>query len=127
VTLFQYAAATTGGSTLSCALLIASGLVRPHLRLALIAGAGLATLNTIGSFALVVWSARRSAGAFLAALLGGMVVRMGAMLAALVVAVLYLGLPGAPLAVALLSYFVLFLILELAVLQRTARRPAEGR
>ena len=55
---------------------------------------------------------------FLRAVLGGMLARMAALLAAVVAAVLFLGVPKLPLAVSLLSYFVLFLVFELAVLHR---------
>jgi len=65
-----------------------------------------------------VWADRRSTNVFLGAVLGGMVGRMGLMLAAVVVAVLLLGLPKVPLAVSLLAYFVVFLVLELALIQR---------
>jgi hypothetical protein len=44
--------------------------------------------------------------------------RMGLMLAAVVAGVLLLGLPKLPLAASLLSYFVLFLVMELSVLHR---------
>ncbi len=81
-------------------------------------GAGLALANTLVAHSLVLWSSRRSTNAFLGAVLGGMVGRMAAMLAAMVAAVLELGLPKVPLAVSLLSYFVLFLIMELSILHR---------
>ena len=49
------------------------------------------------------------------------------MLGAVVAAVLYLGLPKEPLAISLLSYFVLFLIFELRVLHKHTGPPAEAR
>jgi len=81
-------------------------------------GAALAVANTVTAHALVLWSSRRSTNAFLGAVLGGMVGRMALMLAAMVAAVLWLGLPKLPLAVSLLSYFVLFLAMELTILHR---------
>jgi hypothetical protein len=81
-------------------------------------GAALAVANTVTAHALVLWSSRRSTNAFLGAVLGGMVGRMALMLAAMVAAVLWLGLPKLPLAVSLLSYFVLFLAIELTILHR---------
>ena len=87
-------------------------------RTAALAGAALAAVNTLAAYGLVLWAAGRSTNAFLGAVLGGMVGRMGVMLAAVVAAVLVLGLPKVPLAVALLAYFVLFLVFELTVLQR---------
>jgi hypothetical protein len=93
-------------------------------RAAVGAGAALAALNTLAAYALVLWAAGRSTNAFLGAVLGGMVGRMGVMLGAVVAGVLLLGLPKVPLAVSLLAYFVVFLVFELAVLQR---RTSEAR
>lgn len=90
-------------------------------------GAALATLNTLAAHALVTWSVGRSTKAFLGAVLGGMVGRFALMLAAVVVGIVGLGLPRLPLAFALLAYFALFLVVELAVQQRGVRRPAEVR
>jgi hypothetical protein len=88
-------------------------------------GAGLAVVNTLAAHALVLWSSRRSTNAFLGAVLGGMVGRMALMLAAVVAGVLLLGLPKLPLAASLLSYFVLFLFMELSILhRRTSKSPA---
>ena len=81
-------------------------------------GTGLALANTIAAHALVRWSSRRSAKAFLGAVLGGMVGRMAVMLAAVVAAILRLGLPRVPLVAALLFYFVVFLVMEMAILHR---------
>lgn len=91
-------------------------------------GAGLAVVNTVAAHALVLWSSRRSTNAFLGAVLGGMVGRMAVMLAAVVSGVLLLGLPKLPLAASLLSYFVLFLLMELSILHRhTSTAPAGAR
>jgi len=87
-------------------------------RWAAVFGTALALANTIAAHALVRWSSRRSTKAFLGAVLGGMVGRMALMLAAVVVAVLPLGLPSLPLVASLLSYFVVFLAMEIAILHR---------
>jgi hypothetical protein len=55
-----------------------------------------------------------------------MVGRMAVMLAAVVLAVLRLGLPSVPLAVSLLSYFVAFLVMEIAILHRQAGATLAG-
>jgi len=86
-------------------------------------GLALALANTLVAHGLVLWSSRRSTNAFLGAVLGGMVGRMGLMLAAVVAGVLLLGLPKVPLAASLLSYFVLFLIMELSILHRLTSGP----
>ncbi len=82
-------------------------------------GAALALANTLVAHGLVRWSSRRSTNAFLGAVLGGMGGRMGLMLAAVVAGRLLLGLPSLPLAASLLSYFVVFLIMELTILHRS--------
>jgi branched-subunit amino acid ABC-type transport system permease component len=98
--------------------------LEPRARWAACVGTALASLNTLAAYALVVWSQRRSTTVFLGAVLGGMVGRMGLMLAAVAAGVLRLGLPKVPLAVSLLAYFVLFLILELTLLhRRTSPQP----
>jgi hypothetical protein len=84
-------------------------------------GGALAAVNTLAAYGLVRWAQGRSTNAFMGAVLGGMVGRMGLMLAAVVAAVLLLGVPKVPLAVSLLSYFVFFLVFEIGVLQR--QRP----
>jgi hypothetical protein len=98
--------------------------LEPPGRAAAVAGAALAVANTVAAYGLVRWSAGRSTNAFMGAVLGGMVGRMGVMLAAVAAAVALLGLPKAPLAVSLLSYFVLFLVFELRVLHRARPEPA---
>ncbi len=94
--------------------------LEPRARGAAFLGGALAALNAITAYFLVLWSASRPTGAFLQAILGGMVGRMALMLAAVVLAVLGLGLPSVPLTVSLLAFFVLFLVLELAVLHKQA-------
>jgi hypothetical protein len=94
--------------------------LEPRARWAALLGGALAALNAITAYFLVLWSASRPTGAFLRAILGGMVGRMALMLAAVVGAVLGLGLPSVPLTVSLLACFVPFLVLELTVLHKRA-------
>lgn len=111
-------------ATLTLAWPLALARLEASARWAVLTGIGIALANTIAAHALVAWgSARRSTSAFLGAVLGGMVGRMLAMLVAVAVAVLLFGLPKLPLAVSLLAYFVVFLILELAVLNRHPGTP----
>jgi hypothetical protein len=98
-----------------------------HSRTAVMAGAALAAANTLAAYGLVLWAAGRSTTAFLGVVLGGMVGRMGVMLAAVVAGVLALGLPKVPLALSLLAYFVPFLVFELTVLQRRTRGAEASR
>lgn len=87
-------------------------------RAAVVLGAVLALLNTTAAHALTLSAAGRPTRAFLRLVLGGMTVRMALMLAALLAATLLLGLPRLPLAFSLLSYFVVFLAMELVILHR---------
>ena len=96
-------------------------------RWAALAGGVLAVVNTLAAYGLVLWSAGRSTNAFMGAVLGGMVGRMGLMLLAVVAGVLALGLPKVPLAISLLSYFVLFLGVELAILHKRVPAGAPSR
>ncbi len=114
----------------AAATLAAVGLLVPaetKARAAILFGALLAVLNTLVAHALVSWSQRRSTPAFFGAVLGGMVGRMAVLLAAVIVGVLLLGLPRLPLVVSLLSYYTLFLVMELTVQHRRAQHPAETR
>lgn len=87
-------------------------------------GASLAGLNTIVAYGLVLWSHSRSTKAFMGAVLGGMLGRMAFLLGAVVAGVGVLDLERIPLVAALLGYFVLFLVVELAVLHRPTTSEA---
>jgi hypothetical protein len=129
VSLARYALivlAIVGGSQLLLVPAL-SGVLDSAALAAMLFGGALAALNTLLAFGIVGWSEKRSTNAFLGAVLGGMVGRMGLMLAAVVAAVLFLGLPKVPLAVSLLSYFVLLLVIELSVLQKKTTARAHPR
>lgn len=115
-----------GGSLLLLVPALAGVLDRAG-RLALLLGGALAAANTLLAFFLVSWSEKRSTTAFLGAVLGGMLGRMALLLLAVVAGVVGLGLPKIPLALSLLSYFVLFLVLELMVLHKKTTRTAASR
>lgn len=90
----------------------------PSGRWAALLGGGIATLNTLAAYALVVWAAGRSHTAFFRAILGGMLARMAAMLGVVVAAVAWLGVPRLPLTLSLLAYFVVFLAFEMTAVHR---------
>jgi hypothetical protein len=118
VTLGRYTLLVSGivGSSLPPAMWLAG--VGPDGRRAMGFGGGVALVNAVAAHALVEWAVRRSPQVFLATVLFGMVGRMAAMLGLVVAGILALGLPRLPLAFTLLAYFVLFLVFEIAVLQR---------
>lgn len=106
------------GAGLALAWLLGLRNLEPKARWAAAFGAALAAVNTVAAYGLVLWSTGRSTTTFLSAVLGGMVGRMGLMLLAVIVGVLALDLPKVPLALSLLSFFVLFLVMELTVLHK---------
>jgi hypothetical protein len=95
-------------------------------RLAMAAGALIASVNAVAAYGLAASSLHRSSSFFLGAILGGMVGRMALMLAAAVLVIVWAGLPRTPFVISLLAYFSLFLVAELAVLHRmtTSRRTS---
>jgi branched-subunit amino acid ABC-type transport system permease component len=116
VTLARYAALVLGA--VAASLCAAWPALAPEARPAVLAGAVLAAANTVCAYFLAQWSAGRSHHAFFVAVVGGMTARMAVLLGAVVAGVLVAGLPRVPYAVSLLAYFVVFLVLELAVLSR---------
>jgi len=122
VTLARYVAVVLGavGASLAAAWPALSAEARP----AVLTGALLAALNTVCAYFLALWSAGRSNNAFFVAVLGGMLARMTVLLAAVLVGALVFGLPKLPFTFSLLAYFVVFLVLELAVVSR--RPTGEG-
>jgi hypothetical protein len=91
---------------------------------AVVVGAAIALTNSVAAYGLVSWSAERSTAWFFRAILGGMLARMTFMLAAVVVGILFLGLPRLPLVFSLLAYFVALLVFELGVIARRVSQPA---
>ena len=88
----------------------------------------LAAGNAVSAYFLATWaSAMRSNAVFMQAVLGGMLGRMVLMLAAVVLALVVFDLPKVPLIASLLTHFVLFLILEVAVLSRRVPTPSDAR
>jgi len=114
-------------TSLAIVLPVIGGSLDANARQAAILGAALATLNALLAYALVLWSERRSTNVFMGAVLGGMVGRMVLLLAAVAGSVVYLDFPKVPLAVSLLSYFVPFLVLELAVVHKRTSAAVSAR
>jgi hypothetical protein len=116
VTFARYLAVVLGA--VGASLCAAWPALAPEARPAVLAGALLAAANTTLAYFLALWSAGRSNNTFFVAVLGGMLARMTVLLGAVLVGVLVVGLPKLPLIFSLLTYFVAFLVLELAVLSR---------
>jgi hypothetical protein len=116
----QVVAALTGGSL--ALLWPLSGALGPGGWTAAAWGAALALLNALAAYALVRWSDGRPTVTFFRAILGGTLLRMTAMLAAVVIGLRVAGLSMMPFVVSLLGFFVAFLALETTVLSRRPRR-----
>lgn len=86
-------------------------------------GAALAALNALAAYRVVLWTRDKATLAFFRAILGGMIARMAVLLAAVAVALRAAALPAAPFLISLLGHFVVFLVLETAVV---SRMPASG-
>jgi ABC-type glycerol-3-phosphate transport system permease component len=92
---------------------------------AALCGALVAAANALAAYALVVYSRRRSTLVFMRAILGGMTLRLGAMLVAIFVAVRVFELAQVPLVLSLLTHFTLFLGLELLAAHRASTAGLE--
>ena len=124
MTLTRYATFVTGSVAVPLSVLAVTwGPEDPHAMRSVAFGAGVAAVNAIVAYATVLWSRHRSTNVFMGAVLGGTLGRMAAMLAAVALGLGLLDLRRVPLVVALLSYFVLFLVFEMKLL---SRRPADA-
>ena len=125
MSLRRYSLIVTSAVALSMAALRPA--LAPDAWRAALVGALLAAANAVAAYALVAWSAGRSNTAFFRAVLGGTLGRMAVVLAAVVAAVVGLGLPRLPLVASLLGCFVAFLALELVVVHRRSGERLEAR
>jgi hypothetical protein len=87
----------------------------PTVRLSVFLGGLLAMFNALAAFYLITWSAARSTQTFMKAVLGGMLVRMALLLAAVTFAAMHL--PALPLLASLMGLFAIYLVLELMAVQ----------
>jgi hypothetical protein len=124
VNFWRYSVLVFGFSAATLLVLFLTNVVATRDRSAFLFGNGIATINAILAYALVVLSSRRSAKALMICVLGGMLGRMTLMLAAVFLAATWLALAAVPLVLSLLGYFILFLAFELAVLHKRASERA---
>jgi len=101
--------------------------LEPGARRAAALGGALAAANSVAAYWTALWAVGRSNVAFMRAVLGGMGARMAVLLGAVVAAILWLELPRVPLALALVGYFIVFLVLELSVLHLSHSARTEAR
>jgi len=90
-------------------------------------GAVLAGANALAAYGLVLWSRSRSHKDFMRAILGGMLGRMGTILAAVVFAIRWLAMPQLALVLSLLGHFMIFLALEMFAVQNSSSKVQASR
>ena len=83
-------------------------------------GALLSTVNVLAGYLTIEYSFEKSYTTFLKTVLGGMGVRMALMLGALLISIKVIELNAAALTVSLLSFYVIFLAMEIFFLQKKA-------
>ncbi|MGA7159888.1 MAG: hypothetical protein WBZ48_02730 [Bacteroidota bacterium] len=93
---------------------------------ACIAGVIISLANVLAGYAAIEYSINKSYTIFLKAVLGGMGVRMVAMLGALLILIMMFHFQAVPLIVSLMGYYILFLILEVFFMQKKMNKKAEG-
>lgn len=122
LSLSRYTLLVTGVAAISFLIAWALGLRRLDTagRWAALYGGALAVLNAVSAYFLVVWSDRRPTTVFLRAVLWGTLGRMAALLLGAAAGILALGLPRVPLVVSLLSYFLIFLVMQTTIFHRRA-------
>ncbi len=92
---------------------------------AVLTGTIMSTANVLLGYAAIRYSAGRSYTTFMKVVLGGMGLRMAAMLAGLFLCIKVAGMPVVPLAASLLSFYAVFLLLEIIYIhtQFTSKAP----
>ena len=93
---------------------------------ACIAGVAISVANVLAGYAAIEYSIDKSYTVFLKAVLGGMGLRMLAMLGALLMLIEVFHFHAAPLVFSLMGFYVLFLILEVMFMQKKLGKKAEG-
>ena len=93
---------------------------------ACIAGAVVSVANVLAGYAAIEYSIDKSYTVFLKAVLGGMGIRMLAMLGAMLLLIEVFHVLAVPLVVSLMGFYVLFLILEVMFMQKKLGKKSEG-
>lgn len=94
--------------------------------IAFLAGAVLSTLNVVAGFLAIEYALDKSYTTFLKAVLGGMGIRMALMLGILVLLIKLVGLHTVSLVISVLSYYVVYLFLEIFYIQKRLSHKNPG-
>ena len=98
----------------------------PDVIKSVIAGAFLSTVNVLLGYLAIEYSFGKSYSTFLKTVLGGMGVRMALLLAALVALIRVFGFHAVGLTVSMLTFYVIYLILEVLFIQRKMIAKNQG-
>jgi hypothetical protein len=89
----------------------------PGVAVAAAAGAAMSTLNALLGYAAIEYAFGKSYTTFLKVVIGGMGVRMLAMLGIMLVLILAFRLPALPLTLSMLGFYMVYLVLEILFIQ----------
>lgn len=123
---FPTRVAITFGVGLVIALIVISLLGERDLVLPVVVGAVLSTANVLAGFFAFEYSLERSYTTMLKAVLGGMGIRLVFMLGILVLLIKVVGLHPVALVVSLLSYYVVYLVLEVLYIQERVSHKSQS-
>ena len=93
---------------------------------AYIAGVTISLANVLAGYAAIEYAIDKSYTTFLKAVLGGMGVRMLAMLGVLLILIKIFQYQAVPLVVSLMGFYILFLVLEIMFMQKEMSKKAKG-
>jgi hypothetical protein len=94
--------------------------------IAVATGMGLATINALAGYRALLYAQGKSYTTFLKVVLGGTGIRIAVLLGALVLLIKVAGMHPVALTVSLLSFYVIFLLLEILCIQRNVLPPNQG-
>lgn len=91
-----------------------------HIVVAFMTGAVLSTVNVLAGFWAIEYSFDKSFNTLLAAVLGGMGIRIALMLGSLVLLIKFFGFHTIALVISTLSFYLVYLVLEVLYIQKKA-------
>jgi hypothetical protein len=113
---FQVLLTLLAGLAIAVALIAITG--TREMMIAVFVGAALSTLNVLAGFLAIEYTHGKSPQVFLGVVLGGMGVRMALTLGLLIVLIKAAGIHANALVVSVLSFYIVFLALELMYIQK---------
>lgn len=115
---FPVQVAITFAAGLAIAAVPLAMLGSAHIVVAFIAGTVLSTVNVLAGFWAIQYSFDKSFNTLLAAVLGGMGIRIALMLGSLVLFIKFFGFHTIALVISTLSFYLVYLVLEVLYIQK---------